>query len=147
MSRTHKTNPWWVNREWEPSHHIRCPHYVPASQLTDPDFVCDLPEEPPNRLLRLGWHRGVTRCLWWPDGPFYYSRTGIKTYGRPSGVHEDANLMEGGVRTAWRGYRQRVLSSRICEEGISGCDCLFNVVGDLEPPDPRHRHYAIWDMW
>lgn len=154
MSRTDKTNPWWYDSEWEPLHNIRCPHYTPrrfGSMIRDAQFVCDLPEDPPKR--RLTESRMVrfpprnSRCYWWPDTVRYYSRQGIKYYGRPRHVKEQGNLIERGIRAAWIVYRQKVIASRVCVEGIAGCPCLFDAVDEIDLPDPRHRRFALWDIW
>lgn len=145
MSRTHKTNPDWVGREWEPVHGNGCREAIGQSRLlrlrlVDPYEPCDLPDEPPHGPpIRVSW-RGIvnghgTRCAWWPDLPSAYRRPSSKQYPRGGRVGYAANRFERGVRTAWRDWAQQALAMPRGE------------LDDIEPPDPRHRHFAMWDWW
>lgn len=154
LSRTDKTDPPWVDREWEAVHVRGCIHFSLARYIygstkkINAKIECGLPREPPRR-----YNNAVPRqtsCHWEPDWPpCYRYEPGHRRYARPSAVHEQASQIERGIRGAWRNYRQRALSSRICVEHISGCPCLYDVMNEETPPDPRHRHFALWDadLW
>lgn len=141
MSRTTKTNPWWVGSWWEPSHRYGCPHRLHTSwQKPVTKWIgCDLPDEPPRRKLtpphRWRALRGPGHCIWDPCGPWYYGREGRKHYGRTSRVGYGANRFERGVRAAWRD----------CAQGLRYTP--LDDIDDVTLPDPRHRHFAIWDEW
>lgn len=159
MSNTYKTDPWWVKaKEWEPVHNRLCPNRTPVhtyvwSGSPDPDFVCDLPEEPvvQNPRRPRSWRHsitdatptGYTACWWEPVIGSYYGREGRKIYGVERGLHISGNLFERGVRAQWRKARGRLLGTIGCQYGDTCCcqldeDCI---------PDPRHRHFAIWDRF
>lgn len=154
MSRTDKTNPEWVGRDWKPVHSLECEDYIsyhhPGYRLLDIRCrkPCDLSVEPPSRWSHPSWRSRLWNCYWEPDFPrFYTDAPEHKRYARPATVAEQANKLERGIRTAWRNARQELLSSRICVEGIPGCSCLYDVVNDVNLPDPRHRRFALWDRW
>lgn len=155
MSKTDKTNPIWVGREWEADHGYACELYVRGSNHIHPHSPrrpCNLPAEPPRRWVGFGWHRRVISevpCTWEPILPSAYHGSGTGEWARPRAVHENANKIERRIRTEWRDHRQKLLASRICVERIPGCDCLNDLLNedDLVPPDPRHRNFALWDMW
>jgi hypothetical protein len=160
MSKTYKTDPWWVKAElWEPVHNERCVDYGPRRRWqsgADPGFVCDLPADPVIRNPKRphwAWSmyvrtnmppEGFTFCFWEPVSPSYYSDEGIKVYGREGGLNVDGNLYERGIRAQWRAARNRLLSTMGCYEYQPGCYCGLD---EDAIPDPRHRHYALWDRW
>lgn len=142
MSKTDKTRPWWVDPDWwVPHHDIRCLHYPLHFRGED----CDLPEEPPRRYnrtparrytwLRKGGVPDATRCTWEPHLVGGYGYTLHRYRNGHKGVREQSNLMEGGIRAAWRAARQELLA--VQREDLD----------DVELPDPRHRHFALWDRW
>jgi hypothetical protein len=134
MSRTDKTNPWWVGAWWEPSHHHSCPDYRGWWPTTDHN-PCDLPDQPPNGppQRRRAGTRSRARCTWWPDSPSPYSDAGKTLFGRGRHVRTAANLQERGIRAAWRTTARTLAGTRL------------DLVDDVALPDPRHRHYALWD--
>lgn len=151
MSKTDKTNPIWVGREWEPLHRLACREYVPRPRWRRVSRYepCNLPDEPPARYERWSWRKGRDACIWEPILPSAYHGEGAREWKRPRAVRENANKIERRIRTEWRDHRRKLLSSRICAENIPGCCCLHDLLNedDLVPPDPRHRNYALWDMW
>lgn len=156
MSRTYKTNPEWVGRDWVPVHHRTCEHYIKVCSgiyTKSPKRPCNLPVDPPRRWNRVRFWLGED-CGWEPDLPRFYPYTNRpepehKKWARPKSVAEQANRIERGIRAAWRTYRQGSISSIIyCIEGCVDCPCRFDeAVHDTEPPDPRHRRFALWDRW
>ncbi len=154
MSRTRKTNPPWVGRDWVPVHATMCRNYMPKSryQRVDPDHVCNLPAEPPAHwVYPFGWRVTVRSCTWEPDlprwSPWRPQRPEHKLYPRPRRTAQMANRDERRIRTQWRTHRDTMLAHRICVEHIPGCSCLHDVLNEdrLIPPDPRHRRQALWD--
>lgn len=141
MSRTDKTQPWWYGRPWEAIHHIRCVEYIPGPGLSSARYItrdlpCTLPPEPPKRKLTdERWPKRGQYCHWWPDAPSYYSRSGARFWPRPPSVKGQGNMIEKGIRAAWRRARQELLSVQ------------FDDLDDVVLPDPRHRHFALWDRW
>lgn len=136
MSHTDKTQPWWWNREWEPVHAVRCPNrplHLSYHPTPDPNYRCDLPPAPSNH--HPDTRRRKSHCHWWPDTPNYYSDAGSRIWGRERHVKHTANLYERGIRAAWRNTAHRLLAT-----GREDLD-------DIELPDPRHRHFALWDRW
>lgn len=135
MSRTHKTNPDWVGREWEPLHSLWCRDYIPRRQGQRVDHYkpCDLPDEPPHgppvRVTWRGTRNTATRCRWWPDLPNAYNRPGRKNYTWPT-VTAHRRLHERGIRAKWRLCRQEMLATPISD------------IDEIELPDPRHRRQA-----
>ena len=153
MSKTDKTQPWWYGRPWEAWHHIRCVNYLPhgrhlgARNSITRDRPCDLPAEPPRRKLTdQRWPKRGQGCYWWPDAPNYYSRAGARFWPRPPSVQGQANQMERGIRAAWRMARRELLQVVPCRECGPGRNCYCDL-DDIELPDPRHRHFALWDRW
>lgn len=135
MSKTDKTHPVWVGRQWKPEHGAYCVNRPDTRHGTDP---CDLPAEPPNRHInRWNSYSQPYTCCWWPDLPNYYAGWPYraKAYSRPRSIGCVANRTERGIRCAWRNTRQALLAAG------------RNDVDDIELPDPRHRHYALWDAW
>lgn len=156
MSKTDKTNPVWVGREWEAVHGYACELYVRNAgvQPHNPRRLCNLPPNPPRRWLGFGQRgRGMyvweVPCYWEPILPSAYRGPSTREWPRPRAVRENANKIERRIRTEWRDHRQKLLASRICVEGTPGCCCLHDLLNEdhLVPPDPRHRNYALWDMW
>lgn len=150
MSKTDKTDPWWYGRDWEAVHHLRCVDYVPQPRLLGGrrwitrDRPCDLPPEPPQRKETPKRYPSRQGCHWWPDIPSYYSRTGARFWPRPPSVQGQANQVERGIRAQWRTARQELLATQHCHEWQRGCYCCLD---EVELPDPRHRHFALWDRW
>lgn len=159
MSKTDKTDPWWHQAtEWKPDHSWRCANLIQRGRWVpppDPDYVCDLPDVPPKRKpIMPSWKRGrrlkeqlpegFTECGWQPVIASAYSRNGRKIYGIEKHVHEQANHIERRIRMEWRVARQQLLGTMGCYELQPGCRCGLD---EDAIPDPRHRHYAIWNMW
>lgn len=76
------------------------------------------------------WRLKVER-YGWPVGGYsrqlgYFARHCVK---------EQGNQIERGIRAAWRGARQQLL--QVDRDDLD----------DVELPDPRHRHFALWDRW
>lgn len=137
MSKTDKTNPWWVGRPWEPLHRYNCRDYRGLYVQRVAEYVdCDLPDEPPKRYDRKArWRGRPTGCFWEPEWPNYYSKTGNKHWARERHVQEFANRQERGIRAAWRDTVRLLKATPV------------DLVDDIPLPDPRHRHFALWDRW
>jgi hypothetical protein len=146
MSKTYKTNPWWVTAEWwRPVHDLRCENHthircIGHRRSGSEVLECDLPAEPVVQHFRtIGWrgrsHDVRPRCRWEPDVPSYYSAAGARYWPRERYVKEQANQIERSIRAAWRTVRQELLQVSIGD------------LDDVELPDPRHRHFAMWDRW
>ena len=124
MSRTDKTDPWWVVAEWWEPCHDQCPEA--GRRVRE----CDLPAEPvvrhPGRRYRFG--RG---CEWvpaWPD------RIRDVRTGPPAWF----------VDHVWTS-RTRARVRDDCRRAVKEYRATGEV--DVVPPVDQHRHGAAWLWW
>ncbi len=142
MSKTDKTDPAWIQAIWEDGWVAEHECNVAYGRED-----CDLPPAPPKHYDRTPsrFRRGREHhCRWEPQMVGRYSYT-LRYYRNASrGVAYVANQMERGIRARWRVAQQELLREPHCCEYQRGCYCNLD---DIELPDPRHRHFALWDRW
>lgn len=71
-------------------------------------------------------------------------RLAAYTYPRATGarlVARISNLQERSLRAADRAMGQRA------RQVLRGSQDAVEAAWDLDFPDPRHRHFAVWDSW
>lgn len=64
-----------------------------------------------------------------------------RTYGIGHTVSGPSNRQERGLRAADRAM------DRLARQVLRGSQDAVEEAWDLDFPDPRHRHFGVWDSW
>ncbi len=128
MSRTDKTDPFWIRATWWEPHHFRCAR---APWLRS-DRTCDLPAEPIVTSWYGSWYRAryLKNCVWLPSSAELYAD------GMASGPSWFSTLLF--TRPERRRVRDQITLARQQHRATGEVDVI------VETDQHRHRGNYDW---